>query len=115
MKYLILMAEEDHFAHWDEADEGLRQRVYEDFRAFTRAVAERGRIVAGEALEHPKQAITVRPGGTVTDGPYAETAEQLGGFYLIDVPTRDDALELAALLPDEYSREVREILQVQVG
>ena len=115
MKYLILMAEDDHFARWDEADEGHRQRVYDDFERFTHAVGQRGRIVAGEALAHPDGARTVRPGSAVTDGPYAETAEQLGGFYLIDVPTVDDAVELAALLPDEYNREVREILEVQVG
>ncbi|QGN33082.1 YciI family protein [Microlunatus sp. Gsoil 973] len=112
MKYLILMAEDDHFARWDRADAQQRQRVHEDFGAFTRAVGERGRIVAGEALVHPEQAGTVLPGGRIADGPYAETTEQLGGFYLIDVPTRDDALALAALLPDEYSREVREVLEV---
>lgn len=114
MKYLILMAEDDHFARWENADDKLRQRVYQDFRAFTRAVAERGQIVAGEALGHPEAARTVVPGGSVTDGPYAETAEQLGGFYLIDVPTLQDAVELAALLPDEYLREVREILEVEL-
>lgn len=114
MKYLILMAEKDHLTHWADADDADRQRVYADFGAFTRAVGERGRIVAGEALVDPKEARTVLPGGTVTDGPYAETTEQLGGFYLIDVPTRDDAVELAALLPDQYSREVREILEVQM-
>lgn len=113
MKYLILMAEHDHFARWADADLDHRQRVYADFARFTEAVSQRGTILAGEALEDPKQAQTVRPGGKITDGPYAETTEQLGGCYLIDVPTREDAIEVAALLPDEYSREVREVLQVQ--
>lgn len=114
MKYLILLAEDDHFAHWDQADESQHQRVSADFGRFVEAVGKRGRIVAGEALEHPKRARTVQPGGTVTDGPYAETIEQLGGFYLIDVPTREEAIELAGLLPDEYKREVREVIEVQM-
>lgn len=115
MKYVILLAEDDHFARWDGADQSHRQRVTEDFARFAEAVGQRGQIVAGEALEHPKLARTVQPGGAVTDGPYAETTEQLGGFYLIDVPTREDAVELAVLLPDEYKREVREILEMKIG
>lgn len=114
MKYVILLAEDDHFARWDQADQSLRQRVTEDFGRFAEAVGQRGQILAGEALERPKLARTVQPGGGVTEGPYAETTEQLGGFYLIDVPTREDAVELAALLPDEYKREVREILEIQM-
>lgn len=114
MKYLILMAEHDHFTRWADAEESERERVYDDFRAFSKAVADRGRIVAGEALVRPEEASTVRPGGSVTDGPYAETAEQLGGFYLIDVPTKEDAVELAGLLPDLYLREVRGIYEVDV-
>jgi len=113
MKYVILLAEEDHFARWDEAGQSKRQQDAGDFARFVEAVGQRGRIVAGEALVHPELARTVQPGGAVTDGPYAETTEQLGGFYLIDVPTRADAVELAALLPDQYRREVREILQMR--
>lgn len=114
MKFLLLMTEVDHFGKWDEADEALRARVIADFQAFGAAVAERGTVVGGEALGHPATARTVRPGPDrpVTDGPYAETVEQLGGFYLIDVPDLDVAVELAALLPREYDVEVRECLDV---
>lgn len=116
-KFLILMAEPDHFRKWEEADESLQQRVFHDFTAFDAAVKERGTLVAGEALSHPDTARTVQPGAdgskrAVTDGPYAETVEQVGGFYLIDVLDLATALELAALLPREYVLEVRECLDV---
>lgn len=118
-RFLLLMAEPDHFAKWDAADEALRERVFADFRAFTAAVRERGSFRGGEALAHPDQARTVRAGADerrppATEGPYAETVEQLGGFYLIDVADRETAVELAALLPREYDIEVRECLDVGV-
>ena len=118
-RYLLLMAEADHFRKWDEADEALKQRVIDDFQAFGAAVAERGSIVGGEALSHSDTARTVRAADahgqrTVTEGPYAETVEQMGGLYLIDVADLATAVELAALLPAEYDVEVRECLDVDV-
>ena len=118
-KYLIQMAEPDHFRKWDEADDALQQRVFDDFNAFGDAVRARGAVLGGEALSHPATARTVQPGTdpasrAVTDGPYAETVEQMGGFYLIDVPDLDAAVELARLLPREYLLEVRECLDVGV-
>ena len=116
MRFLVLMAEEGHFDKWEAADDALRERVYADFRAFSDAVAARGSIVAGDALDRPGTARTVQPGADrpVTDGPYAETVEQVGGFYLIDVPDLDVAVEVAALLPREYTVEVRPTLEVMV-
>jgi hypothetical protein len=110
------MAEEEHFERWEAADDALRERVYADFRAFSEAVRARGSIVAGDALDRPGTARSVRPGAdrVVTEGPYAETVEQLGGFYLIDVPDLDTAVGLAALLPQEYAVEVRPTLEVML-
>lgn len=117
-RYLLLMAEADHFAKWDAADEALQSRVFADFAAFGAAVRARGAICGGEALSDAATARTVRAGPEgarpVTDGPFAETVEQLGGFYLIDVPDQATALELAALLPREYDIEVRECPDVGV-
>jgi hypothetical protein len=116
-RYLILMAEPDHFARWDAADDAERERVFADFRAFTAAVRERGRFRGGEALVHPRDARTLRPDGDgrrLTEGPYAETVEQLGGFYLVELPDLATALEVAALLPRDYDIEVRECLDVGV-
>lgn len=116
MKYLMLIAEADHFANWDRADQSQRDRIAADFTAFTSATRAKGTIVATEALDHPNTAWTVRPGPDrrVTDGPFAETVEQLGGFYLVDVPDEQTAIELAALLPDEYAVEVRPVLHVEM-
>ncbi|WP_139977588.1 YciI family protein [Nocardioides litoris] len=117
-RYLLLMTEADHFAKWDAADDELRARVYADFGAFAEAARARGTIVGGEALAPSSTARTVRgaTGGAerppVTDGPYAETVEQLGGFYLIEADDLATATELAALLPREYDVEVRECVDV---
>lgn len=113
MKFVLLMAEEDHYARWDAADEATRERVVADFEAFDAAVAERGSVVGGEALARPAEARTLR-GGRVTDGPYAETVEQIGGFYVIDVESLDVAVDLARLLPREYTVEVRPVPEVPI-
>jgi hypothetical protein len=116
VRYLLLMAEADHFDTWDRADESVRERQMGDFREFARAVQARGVLLAGDALARPESARTLRPGDgrPITEGPYAETVEQLGGFYLIDVADLATALELAALLPREYAVEVRPTLEVEL-
>jgi hypothetical protein len=116
MKFVVLMAEEDPEA-WDRATQEYRDQVFERHRSFDKAVRERGEMVAGEALALPKEAVTLHParGGErlATEGPYAEVAEQLGGFYLIDVDTQDTALDLVRLLPDGYTVEVRPAIHIE--
>ena len=78
---------------------------------------ERGVLVAAEALQPVDTATTVRVRGgraTITDGPFAETKEQLAGFYLIDAQNLDEALEVAAKIPParEGSVEVRPVRQL---
>lgn len=116
MKFVLLMAEEGHFDKWDAADAAARERTVAAFEAFDAAVAERGAVVGGEALARPESARTLRPGPTraVTEGPFAETVEQIGGFYVIEVESLEVALELAALLPGEYTVEVRPVPEVAI-
>ncbi len=116
-RYLVQLTEADHFAKWEAAEEVLRERVMGDFRAFSLAVKERGSVVGGEALTDTATARTLSPGPdrVVTDGPFAETVELLGGFYVIDVADLDTAVELARLLPREFTIEVRECLDVEVS
>jgi hypothetical protein len=117
MRFLVLLASEDHFDTWDDADDALRERVIDDYNAFGDAVRQRGTLVVGDALHRPETARTLRPSATermATDGPFAETKEQIGGFYLIDVPDLATAVELAALLPREYTVEVRPTLDIIV-
>ena len=78
----------------------------------------RGVLVAAEALQPVETATTVRVRGgraTITDGPFAETKEQLAGFYLVDAANLDDALEIAAKIPParEGSVEVRPVRQLE--
>ncbi len=116
MKFLVLMAGEDSFAKWEAMSEAERQAVFDAFERFSAAVKERGRLVAGEALDDPGSARTVRAGRPgdrpVTEGPFAETVEQLGGFWLVELPDRDSAVEVAMLLPDAYSIEVRPVVDM---
>jgi len=79
---------------------------------------DRGVLVAAEALQPVETATTVRVRGgraTITDGPFAETKEQLAGFYLVDARNLDEALEIAAKIPParEGSVEVRPIRQLE--
>ncbi|MDT9594193.1 YciI family protein [Nocardioides zeae] len=118
MKFVVLMTEDDHYAKWDAADDELKQRVVADFHAFDAAVAARGEVLGGEALAAPDQARTVQPAPegerAVTDGPFAETVEQLGGFYLVELPDLETAVEVARLLPREYTIEVRPVVGIDV-
>jgi hypothetical protein len=78
------------------------QAEMNSYWAFTKEVTDRGIMGASEAL-HPTQSATtvrVREGKTLsTDGPFAETHEQLGGFYILDCKDLDEAIELAAKIP----------------
>jgi hypothetical protein len=99
MRYLLLIATEPPATPPSEAEWAAMLAEYD---AFGRWADERGWIRGGEALEDVTTATTVsvRDGRRiVTDGPFAETKEQLGGYYLIDVPGLDDAIEAAGRLP----------------
>lgn len=109
MKFLVLLTEEDSFDRWEAATDAERATMMEQLGAFAAGVAERGTLLAGEALQRPDRARTLRPGGAVTQGPFAETVEQLGGFYLVDLPDLDTAVELARLMPEAWTIEVRPV------
>lgn len=105
--YLMLLGGPDRHDLMDSLDEEQRQQAYDGFLAFAKATAERGTIVAGDALGRPESARTVHPDGTVTDGPFAESVEQFCGFYVVDLPTMEDAVELAKLLPEQFAVDIR--------
>lgn len=108
MKYLCLVYLES---------EKMRAVADTECMACGNGLRERGLLVAAEALQPVDTATTVRVRGgkaTITDGPFAETKEQLAGFYLIDAQNLDEALEVAAKIPParEGSIEVRPIRQL---
>jgi hypothetical protein len=85
--------------------------------AYTQAIEQSGLLLAGDALQGTESATTVRvrDGETlVTDGPFAETKELLGGYYLIDAPNFETAKEWAAKMPNIHygSVEVRPIMEI---
>jgi hypothetical protein len=95
------------------------ERVMNEYNAFSQASAEAGVMVGGEALHDTNTATTVHiPSGkggepVFTDGPFAETKEVLGGFYLLDVADLDEALKWAQQIPGAwYGRvEVRPVVE----
>jgi hypothetical protein len=76
-----------------------RRAMVDEHMAFNRELRERGALLAGEGLDGT--VFVVRPGEAqlVTDGPFAETKEELGGFYLIECASKDEAIELAKRMP----------------
>jgi len=97
-------------------EEAMKEQM-EAYGAFTREVTERGAYKGGEALQGTQTATTVqvRDGQTITtDGPFAETKEALGGFYLVEATDLDQAIKIAAMIPGAKhgSIEVRPILEM---
>ena len=77
-------------------------KTMEGYFAVSQEAREKGVLVAGDALEATDTATTVRVNGEqtqVTDGPFAETKEQLGGYYILDCKNLDEAIEYAAKIP----------------
>jgi hypothetical protein len=100
MKYLLTLYG-DETAYVDARPEDIAREMA-NYESFDRAVAEAGVLVAGEGLQPTPTATTVRIRDgerLLTDGPFAETREQLGGFYLLDCADLDEAIGWAAKLP----------------
>jgi hypothetical protein len=112
MKYLCLIYENE--GAWATMDKEESDRLMSEYHAFTTDIKKTGHHLAGEALQPTSTASTVRVRKgkmTTTDGPFAETKEQLGGFYLIDAKDLNDAIQIAARIPSAKhgSIEVRPI------
>jgi len=118
MRYLVLIYDEDTANPPAEPpDPAVWAQVMVDYDAYTQMLRDRGAHIGGEALEDVTTATTVRvrDGQTMTtDGPFAETKEALGGFYVIEAKDLDEALELGAACPGAKtgSVEVRPILEL---
>jgi len=102
-KYLILIYGDER--QWD-AMTPEQQTVHRGAHATFQAAAG-SRVLGGYELEHASMATTLRTDGadgvTTTDGPFLETKEAVGGYYLIEVKDLDEALELAAMLPEVHA------------
>jgi hypothetical protein len=101
MKYTILVYETAH-EMGARADERRQPAYWGAYRAYTQALQQAGIMTGGSGLQPPSVGTTLRQRDgkrQVQDGPYADTKEQLGGFYEIDVPDLDTALDWAARCP----------------
>jgi len=107
MQYLILIyGDEKQFANLSSAEV---QQMYAQYAQYSADLAAAGVIRGGAELKPTSMATTVRVrnGKTqLTDGPFAETKEQLGGYYLIDVPNLDEAIKWAARCPSAHDGSI---------
>ena len=114
MQYMLLIYGDPSAAPDYESPEG--QAEFQEWFRYTEELAQAGALIKGDPLEPAETATTVRgAGGEIvhTDGPFAETKEILGGYYLIDVPDLDAALAWAAKMPN-ISYGAVEVRPVQV-
>jgi len=115
MKYVLLIyaAEKD----WTTLSQEEQGRIYNAYWAYTQELKSSGKMLACEPLQPTLTATTVRVrNGKMlsTDGPFAETKEQLGGLYVVDVKDLNEAMEWAARIPDAFtgSIEIRPVMDV---
>lgn len=115
MKYFILLAGYGEMTLWDQQTPEQQEAEMGKHMAFAEAceAADGVEMVGGEALGDGSMATTLRTRGgemTVTDGPFAEAAEQIGGYYIVNAPDLDTVTELCKVLP-AYDMEIRPVLE----
>ena len=112
MRYLCLIYDEE--SKWGTMPKEQAEAMMGEYFAFTEGIKQSGHYVGGEALQPTQTATTVRVRGgkiSTTDGPFAETKEHLGGYYLINAKDLNDAIAVAAKIPSSRigSIEIRPI------
>ena len=117
MKYLLLIHVNEQF--WDKLSENERQLAYVEYRQLIQQIKSSGKYVGSARLQPSSSATSVRVRDgrrLVTDGPFAETREQLGGYFLVEADSVDEAIGIAALIPAARhgTIEVRPVMDVPV-
>ncbi len=115
MQYMLLIYGNE--AAMKSATQADRDAMFRSYHDYTQSIIKTGNMKAGDALQPTATATTVRvrDGKTLTtDGPFAETREQLGGYYLVEAKDLDEATKLAARIPGAQvgSIEVRPVMQL---
>jgi hypothetical protein len=116
MRYLCLIYDDEKT--WDSFSKQEQEAGLAEYFAFTEAIKKSGHYLGGEALQPVRTATMVRVRNgklSTTDGPYAETKEQLGGFYMINAKDLNDAIQVASRIPSAKwgSIEVRPIQEFE--
>ncbi|MCI0415732.1 YciI family protein [bacterium] len=100
MQYMLMCCFDEK--RWEEMPEAQRDRIMEDYGEFVQDIKKSGHFLAGGKLQSTLAATTVREKNgkrVTTDGPFAETKEQLGGYFLIECSDIDEALSIAGRIP----------------
>lgn len=114
MKYLCLIYDDE--SKWATMPKEEGEALMGEYFAFTEGIRQSGHYIAGEALQPVQTATTVRVRNgkiSTTDGPFAETKEQLGGFYMIEAKDLNDAIQVASRIPSAKVGSI-EVRPVQV-
>jgi len=114
MKYMLLIYHDEQ--SWSAINETERQQIYSDYRKLREELLARGQFVTGSQLQPISTATSVRVRDgkeLVTDGPFAETHEQLGGYFLVEAENLDEATSIAARIPSAKTGtiEVRPLVE----
>jgi hypothetical protein len=115
MKYLCLIYGDE--ATWQKMPKAEADKVHGEYFAFTDSIRKSGHYVGGDPLQPTQTATTVRVRQgkvSTTDGPFAETKEQLGGYYLLEARDLNDAIQVASRIPGARigSIEVRPVMEI---
>jgi hypothetical protein len=115
MKYMLLIHDDEKA--WAKLTDAERQRIYGEYGQFGQQIKDAGQYLAGAQLQPTTTATSVRVRDgkrLVTDGPFAETREQLGGYYLVEAKNLDEAIGLAAKVPSAKigTIEVRPVVEM---
>ena len=118
MKYMLLIHHDEQA--WDKKSDAERQPLLAEFRQLRQQLLSSGQYVDGAPLQPTSSATSVRVHDgkrLLTDGPFAETREQLGGYFLIDAKDRDEAIGIAARIPAARwgTIEVRQLVEGPVA
>jgi hypothetical protein len=100
MKYILLIYDEEQF--WSKLSEAERLQLFGEYHQFSDSLRANGHYLGGAQLRPTGDATSVRVRGgkrLLTDGPFAETREQLGGYYLVEAKDLDEAVGFAARIP----------------
>lgn len=96
MKYALFLYDPEEFQKMSEAEQA---EIVGQYAAYGELLEKAGAFVFGEPLDHSTTSRTLRPSGDVQDGPYGDTHEQLGGFYIIEADSPEAAMEWARKCP----------------
>jgi hypothetical protein len=115
MQYLCLIYEDEK--EWERLPPAESEKIFGEFFAYTDSIKKSGHYIGGNALQptHTATTVRVRQGKVAaTDGPFAETKEQLGGYYLLKARDLNEAIQLAARIPGARFGcvEVRPVLEL---